>query len=378
MSQSVPASGEPKPRLLLVEDDASLRAALRRALEDLFEVEEIADGALAVEAIAARPPDVVLSDIALPGLSGLEVLRAARLRDVDVPVILVTAHPSEGTLRAGLELGAVSVLHKPVPSAVLRTTLLHAAKLSRLARLKRGAASVDTKVFDRALASLLVHHQPIVDARTQQTMGYEVLMRPQEKDVPHPGAMLHLAERLDRVRDLGRRVRELAAASLAAADGELRFVNLHPQELLDPELFDASSPLGAVAPSVVLEITERAALTDVADTRARIRELRAMGYRIAIDDLGAGYAGLTCFATLEPEIVKLDMTLIREIHASPVRSRIVETLDALCHELGMRVVAEGIETVEELRHVVSLDCDLLQGYHLGRPAAALAPSPVTW
>jgi EAL domain-containing protein (putative c-di-GMP-specific phosphodiesterase class I) len=117
----------------------------------------------------------------------------------------------------------------------------------------------------------------------------------------------------------------------------------------------------------VLEITERAAIEDVKDIQARVSVLRYNGYRIAIDDLGAGYAGLSSFAALEPEIVKLDMSLIRNVHQSDVRKRLVGSMTALCKEMEMLVVAEGVEIPEERNCVQAVGCDLLQGYLFAKP-----------
>jgi EAL domain-containing protein (putative c-di-GMP-specific phosphodiesterase class I) len=93
-----------------------------------------------------------------------------------------------------------------------------------------------------------------------------------------------------------------------------------------------------------------------------------MGFRIALDDLGAGYAGLTSFTQLEPEFVKLDMELIRGIHQHEMKRKIVRSMVELCHDMGKCIVAEGVETLEECRAIVDLGCDLLQGYFLAKPA----------
>ena len=98
---------------------------------------------------------------------------------------------------------------------------------------------------------------------------------------------------------------------------------------------------------MVLEITERAALDGIHELGTRVTRLRALGYRIAIDDLGAGYAGLTSFAQLEPEVVKVDMSLVRGIDRSPMKQKLVRSIIALCTELGIQLVAEGIETPAE-------------------------------
>jgi EAL domain-containing protein (putative c-di-GMP-specific phosphodiesterase class I) len=92
-----------------------------------------------------------------------------------------------------------------------------------------------------------------------------------------------------------------------------------------------------------------------------------MGFRLAVDDLGAGYAGLTSLVQLEPEVVKLDMSLIRDISKSDVKRKLVRSVVELCRALGSKTVAEGIESEGELQTVKELGCDLLQGFLLGRP-----------
>jgi EAL domain-containing protein (putative c-di-GMP-specific phosphodiesterase class I) len=92
-----------------------------------------------------------------------------------------------------------------------------------------------------------------------------------------------------------------------------------------------------------------------------------MVFRVAIDDLGAGYAGLTSFATLDPDFVKLDMSLVRDIHRNHTKERVVRSMAAVCRELGMLVVAEGVESPQERDLLVALGCDFLQGYLLAKP-----------
>lgn len=154
------------------------------------------------------------------------------------------------------------------------------------------------------------------------------------------------------------------------------FVNLHTRDLLDPLLTSESAPLSRIARRVILEITERGAVEDIKDIRSRVSALRDLGFRIAIDDLGAGYAGLTSFALLEPEFVKLDMSLVRGVDTSPIRQKLIGSMTQLCKEMGMQVVAEGVETIEERESVRELGCDLLQGYLLARPGKPF-PEP-TW
>jgi EAL domain-containing protein (putative c-di-GMP-specific phosphodiesterase class I) len=148
-------------------------------------------------------------------------------------------------------------------------------------------------------------------------------------------------------------------------------MNLHPEDLLDVDLVDESSPLGRIASRVVLEITERESLVASAELATRLARIRELGFRIAVDDIGAGYSGLTSFTDLMPELVKIDMSLVRGIDTSTVKQRTVRALVALCHEMGALVVAEGVETDEENRWIVELGCDLAQGYLIARPAREL-------
>jgi EAL domain-containing protein (putative c-di-GMP-specific phosphodiesterase class I) len=380
------------PRLLIVEDDDPLRVALARLLVGRFDVTALADGSAAAERLKQDRFDVVLSDVHLRGMSGIELLRLVRSFDLDVPVILMTGLPDiDGAIEA-MDLGALTYIKKPFEPAVLDSALARATKLAALARAKRDVISAGfggsplsseraalTAGFDRALDSMWIAFQPIVDGRTHETFGFEALMRSNEPTMPAPGAILDAAERLDRIHDVGRCVRERTAAAFETEDSDaLFFVNLHSADLLDDELYDPRSPLTAYADRVVLEITERAAINDLADARHRAAELRKLGFKIAIDDLGAGYAGLTSFATFEPEIVKLDMSLVRGIESSSVKKIIVGRIASLCHDLEMRVVAEGIETSAELGCMLDLGCEYLQGYLLGRPEQGRRPSAYPW
>lgn len=391
--RTIPGEQTLTPRLLLVEDEASLARVISRVLTQAgFDVTHAPDGAVAAEALTTKSFDVVLSDITLPGATGVDLLRLVRVYDLDVPVILMTGNPTIETATQAVELGALQYLAKPVPLDQLQAAVGRALTLGQLARAKREAletvnegthhqigdrAGLSVR-FDRAVEGLRLAFQPIIDARQRKIVAYEMLLRSSEPSLPDPGAVLDAAERLDAVHHLGRHIRLLASRAfrlLPSPDMSL-FVNLHAHELTDPDLYAGDAPLGEFARRVVLEITERASLESLSDITSRARRLRDLGYRIAVDDLGAGYAGLTTFTTLEPEVVKLDMSLVRNIGQSATKQRVVQSMIRLCREMSMRVVAEGIETREELACIGDLGCDLLQGYYLGKPADSPAATPL--
>src|SRR5580704_8952868 len=214
-------------------------------------------------------------------------------------------------------------------------------------------------------------YQPIVQATTGSVFGYEALLRSEDPALSDPSAFLDAAERLGRVYDVGRAVRCKASEPMHRVPlPALLFVNLHAIDLTDETLTSPTAPLTAIASRVVLEITERASLESIDDVPSRVARLRELGFRIAIDDLGAGYSGLTSVAGLEPEFVKLDMSLVRDIHKNPVKRKLVRSMTALFKDMGITVIAEGIEVVAERDTILELGCDLLQGYLLARPGKA--------
>lgn len=370
------------PRALVVDDDAPLRGLITRLLrEEEFDVVEAEDGRVALELFEAQRFDVVLSDVCMPGMSGLDLLRTIRRTNLEIPVILLTGLDPEEVIEEARKYGALECLSKPIDARKVVKAMLHAERLHRLAIAKRMAMDALDSAYARAgdraglertlstaLLGLRMAFQPIVHAKNGALFGYEALMRSSEPTLPHPGAVLDAAERLGRVHDVGRVVRSLAARSIPdAPGGALIFVNLHSADLEDPDLYDLESPLTKHASRVVLEITERAALERCSGVEERIARLRTLGFRVAVDDLGAGYAGLTSFALLEPQVVKLDMSLVRDVATNSTKRTLVASLSAACRGLGVTVVAEGVETIAERDCLVELGCDLLQGYLFARP-----------
>lgn len=371
-----------KGQVLVVDDEPELLEAYAEILTEAgHNVATARDGRMAAALVAQQSFDAILSDITMPGMDGLQLLRTVRERDLDVPVLVMTGNPNVESAVQALEHGALRYLLKPLKAAALVQAVDEAVRLCRMAQLKREAlghlgggemllgdrAGMEA-AFTRALTSLWMAYQPIVHASDARVFGHEALVRTAERTLPHPGALLEAAERLGRMPVLGRAVRE-SVASFLDKSGKRNsvFINLHALDLADDALYAPTAPLSKHASNVVLEITERASLDRIPDVRGRVKTLKQMGYRVALDDLGAGYAGLTSFAILEPDVVKLDMSLIRGVDQEPIKRRLVGSMIELCKELGIRVVAEGVETVAERTVLTELGCDLLQGYLFGKP-----------
>ncbi len=374
--------GNATGNILVVDDDeAVLKLCVRILTRAGFDTKSTSSVKAAIDLLEHNTFDAVLSDIQMPGTDGIGLLRAVRERDLDVPVVLSTGAPSVSTAVAAVGYGAFAYLTKPVAPATLVQVVTSATQLGKMARFKREALEEtgDTgkltgdragleSAFAAALDTLWMAYQPIVHASSRALFAYEALVRTLVPALPHPGALLDAAERLGRSVDLGRLIRTKSAEPMERApEGSILFVNLHTRDLLDEALFSPDAALSKIAGRVVLEITERASLDEVPDASARVAELRKLGFRIAIDDLGAGYAGLTSFASLEPEIVKLDMSLVRGVERASKKHKIIDSMTRLCKNMGILVVAEGVETPAERDVLVELGCDLLQGYLFARP-----------
>ncbi len=371
-------------RVLVTDDDEQMRRVCMRALtNEGWDVTLASDGRNAIEAVreAKAGFDCVVSDVNMPEIDGFELIAAIREHDDDLPVLLMTGDPTlDGAVRA-IDTGAVSYLSKPFDQEMLVSAVARAARRHGVARMRRRAESGQMTTMrdelsgklDAAFAGVWMAFQPIVDISTRKVYAYEALLRTDEETMVRPDVFIATAERLDRIHELGRTVRAAVAKSIpmAPADAFL-FVNVHGLELTDEALFDASNPLVEHASRIVLEITERVGI-DALGGPTRVEMLRKLGFRIAVDDLGAGYAALGALATLEPEIVKLDMSLVRDLDRHPTKRRVVGAISTLCRELGSRVVAEGVETQDEYAAIVDAGVELIQGYLLARPSRGFAP-----
>jgi EAL domain-containing protein (putative c-di-GMP-specific phosphodiesterase class I) len=369
-------------QVLVVDDDVPTARGFGRILTSAgFTVTIAHDGTEAAALARTTSFDAILSDIAMPGMSGIELMRVVREHDLDVPVILITGGPAIESAVAAMEYGALLYLIKPIEAVPLEEAVTRAVRLRQMARIKREAlelfhmdnkalgdkASLEAR-FENALSTLWVAYQPIVSWSAQHVFAYEALVRNKEPTLRSPPDLFEAAERLGRLQELGRTIRDRVALTAdELPTGSLLFVNVHALELDDESLFSAGAPLSRHAKSVVLEITERAPIEKIRDVGSRVAQLRALGYRIAVDDLGAGYAGLASFAHLEPEVVKVDMSLIRGLDRSPMKQKLLASIVALCHELGIQMIAEGIETDAERETLVNLGGDLCQGYLFARP-----------
>jgi EAL domain-containing protein (putative c-di-GMP-specific phosphodiesterase class I)/ActR/RegA family two-component response regulator len=379
----VPTEAPGLARILIAEEDAHLTEHAAALTEAGYVVDKAVDAASARRQILTNDYAAVVVDAAFAGLDAIALLRLARRRDLDVPLVVVCDPMHVGLATVAVQQGALCFLEKPVAREAFVTTLAYASKLHGLAKLRRRALDelggewwqlgdrvALEQFFERAFDRLTVAFQPIVSWSGRRVIGHEALLRSSDPSLPDPSSVLAVAERLGRIEQIGRLVRERVARSMSLAPAEYVFVNLHALELLDGELYSVSAPLSQFGKRIVLEISEHALLDEVAQLESRAEALRKLGFRLAMDNLGPGYPGLSSFARLRPEFVKYDLSLVRGIERRPAQEQIVAEMTALLGTMNTRVIAAGIESIAQRDAVVKAGVDLLQGFAFSRPDAS--------
>lgn len=237
-----------------------------------------------------------------------------------------------------------------------------------------------TSELSEELASILSTNalsalfQPIVDFQSQSIMGYESLIRgPSDSALHNPVMLFDIARREGALPELDllckrTGINEFKAKRLA---GKL-FLNTTPQGLFEPDhrtglTLEYLLKIGLRPEHVVIELTEQYPMTDFSMVSHALEHYRRMGFEIAIDDLGAGYSGLTRWAELRPEYVKIDRHFIENIHSDSVKQSFVRSIVDIAKELQCKVIAEGIERREECQTLIDMGVPLGQGYYFGRP-----------
>jgi EAL domain-containing protein (putative c-di-GMP-specific phosphodiesterase class I) len=216
--------------------------------------------------------------------------------------------------------------------------------------------------------AVYVDYHPIVLAETAEVFGYEALARGRMRSLRSPEVMFEVAAEADLIWELSRLCRAKALEGMVThlTGDQLLFLNVDPHDFADPAFNEreVSDPR-----RVVIEITERTAIKDYPKFRERLKVFRDFGYRFAVDDAGSGYAGLGSIANLEPDFIKLDISLINSIDTNFIKQNLVETMVRFANDHGAKVIAEGVERAEEYKTVRDLGVHLVQGFYLHRPSS---------
>jgi EAL domain-containing protein (putative c-di-GMP-specific phosphodiesterase class I) len=212
--------------------------------------------------------------------------------------------------------------------------------------------------------------QPIYNAVTERVVSFETLLRGPSGE--SPGSIFSQIEQGD-LYAFDEHIRT-EAISLASMLGigchlNLNFMpgNLFASKTAVSSVIDAANIYGLPINTIILEVTESEIIEDIKSFAEKINRYRSQGLSIAIDDFGAGYAGLNLLADFQPDFVKIDLSIIRDIHKSGPRQAITRGILVTCRDLGIEVIAEGVETKEEYDWCLEEEVKLFQGYYIAKP-----------
>lgn len=233
-----------------------------------------------------------------------------------------------------------------------------------------------------AVFTIEPHFQPIVEVATGRILGYELLSRGTGA-LRSPLSLFELAHQSGQTWELERACRMAALRGIAALPPATRaqhlfFLNVSPDVLENPS-FVAGFTLAALGEygmnqsGLVIEITERVSISDYARFEATIRHYTEQGFRIALDDFGSGHSGLVTLISSRPHYLKLDMAVTRDVHRDEYKQMILKSMVALAENIGADLVAEGVESWDEMESLASYGVRYAQGFLLGRPTPTPGP-----
>ncbi len=244
-------------------------------------------------------------------------------------------------------------------------------------------AALDRRTLEaelrKAIASqeITVAYQPVLSTVTGQISSCEALARwthPDGEQIP-PDVFISIAEESGLISELGAQVLEIACATATTWAEDIRVaVNLSPMQFEKAGLVDQISDIlertGLEPNRLQLEVTEGLVIRDVDRTFRVLAELRALGIQILMDDFGTGYSALSYLERFPFDKVKIDRSFTQKVSSSPAAKAVIEAVVSLCKALGMGIVAEGVETQEQMELLSELGCTHLQGYYFSKPQPA--------
>ncbi|MGI8616257.1 MAG: EAL domain-containing protein [Actinomycetota bacterium] len=357
------------------------------------------DASEAIDLAELHEPDVALLDVRMPGGGGSRAAREIRRRSPETRIVALSASTDPRTVASMVRAGAVGYVGKDQPvDEVLRAIHRSADGRASIAvdrlgevaeRLAEHQASQVVRIAERARVSIdrieeAIHgdvletmFQPILDLEDGRVRGVEALARFMTRPRRSPETWFAEAASHGLLTQL-----ELAAATRAfdhlgvIPEGVYLSVNFSPGTICATRLAEMLRSIPARR--VVLELTEQSPIVDHEEVRAHLAELRALGSRLAVDDVGNGFSGLGHVVELSPDLLKFDRSLVSGVDSDATKRALIARLTSFAAEVGMEVVAEGIETAAELDTLRALGVETGQGFLLGRPGPLPPVTNETW
>jgi EAL domain-containing protein (putative c-di-GMP-specific phosphodiesterase class I) len=365
-------------QILLVEDDEDLSHLIKVLLRSRqYEVDTAMTGAEALDQVR-KHQDLILLDRGLPDMEGLEICRKIRedRRTRGIPVIMLTARSSPTDRLEGLYIGADDYITKPFECEELLARIDAVMRRYHFAEQSRQDRDALVMELSKILKGEMItpFFQPIRSLKDDQLWGFEVFSRPPVRSILNNAEILFkVALNFGMYPELETLCwrKAIERKNACGYPGKF-FLNCTPY-FIESHHFDiaALKNLGVQPQDVVLEITERVAIQDYEVFLKKLQVFKDEGVKIAVDDVGCGYASLDTVAQVKPDFVKIDMPLIRDIHLDGLRQNIVDSIKNFCQKGGLLTIAEGVESKEELDKLRDLGIDAAQGYYLGHPQREL-------
>jgi len=392
-------------RIVIVDDVELNNTLLRRILVSAGwnRVDAFTDPKAGLESCLVSPPDLLLLDLHMPQMDGyafLEQLHDRLPHDVFLPIIVISADVTTKTKRRVLAAGAKDFLTKPLDRFevvfrvrnTLETAQFYKAVSERnsflqgfiedrtISEREEGARTREQhERIERVLVNdaLSIVFQPICELGSDRIVGFEALSRFTDETPLSPDKWFADAAEVGLGAEL-----ELLAVSKALdflpflPMKHFMSVNASPAVTMEPKFISLCS----VDPRrVVVELTEHNPVDDFPAIIENLKRFRSLGIRVAVDDAGAGFAGLEFLVRLRPDVIKLDRTLVAGIDSDPAKRAMAAALVLFARDIDATVIGEGIERIDELETLTELGCERGQGFLLGRPSTlSSSPWPEHW
>ena len=356
-----------KSRIWLIDDESGVRLTVSRWLKHLgYSVEVFEEGQNLLDSLsyADLKPALIICDADMPGMTGLEVLSSVSKHSPQVKRLLYTAREPNRWVIEAFNQGVVHrFIDKSEGPQALKVCLEDMLKADE-------EQNAQIQALDELLSQqmLSLHVQPLFSSVSREVEAVEALMRSKHPAFRGPLDILNATQQAQREFDLQQVLSSLSKDLRETLPENIKlFMNIDPLVFGFPERLDeVFSAVYPYASSIVLELTERGQLCGDAWVES-VKYLRAKGFEIALDDLGAGYNSLGAVAAVSPEIIKLDISLVSNLHLSNSKKEMVHLLSEYAQKHQIKTVAEGIEGAEEAEVCAELKIKWLQGYHLARP-----------